>query len=180
VLDVGNLLKTREFLLSEKFFSTRDKVIVKDHNQNPLGIFSSPVFAVGGKTYRLYDIGDQKNPVLTVKEKAVALRSTYTFFKGDKKDSNEVGKLKQELVSFGPRFWFEDPIGNKLFTMRGNLFGLDYKIFKEDNVVAEISKKLFKIRETYGVRMDQSLDDDTAVLVLGIVIMLHHEGEERH
>ncbi len=51
-------------------------------------------------------------------------------------------------------------------------------IFLEDKVIAEISKKLWKIKDTYGLRMDESLDDDSAMLVLGIVIMLHHEKEE--
>ncbi len=46
--------------------------------------------------------------------------------------------------------------------------------------VAEITREVFHVRDTYGVRMDPRLDDDTAVVVLGVVIMLHHEAEERH
>lgn len=175
---MGDLLKTREFVLSEKLISTRDQVNAMDVNGNLLGIFSSKLLYIGGRTYRLYDVKDENTAILTVKEKALAVRSTYTFYKGDKKDANEIGKLKQELISFTPRFWFEDPSGNVLFTMKGDLFALDYKIFKEDTVVAEVSRELFHITDTYGVRMDPYLDDDTAMVVLGTVIMLHHEKEE--
>ncbi|MGZ7167778.1 MAG: LURP-one-related family protein [Halobacteriota archaeon] len=177
---MGDLLKTREFVLSETLISTRDQVNVMDVSGNLLGIFSSKLLYVGGRTYRLYDVKDENTAILTVKEKAVAVRSTYTFYKGDKKDENEIGKLKQELVALTPHFWFEDPLGNMLFTMKGDLFALDYKIFRGDAVVAEISRELFHIRDTYGVRMDPYLDDVTAMIVLGTVIMLHHEQEERH
>ena len=54
------------------------------------------------------------------------------------------------------------------------------EILKDNKVVAEINKKLFKsrIRGTYGIKMVPNLDDDSAMLVLGIVLMLHHEKEE--
>ena len=136
-----DLLKTREFLMTEKLFSIRDKVNVMDINKEPIGIFSSKLISLG-KNYRLYDIKDQEKAILTVKEKVVSLRSSYTFFKGDKEDANEIGKLKAKLVSIKPNFWFEDPSGNKLFTMKGKLFRLTYKILKEDKEIAEISKKL--------------------------------------
>jgi uncharacterized protein YxjI len=177
---MGDLLKTREFVLSEKLISAWDKVNVTDLNGNLLGIFARKLLVVGGAMYRLYDVADEDTTILTVKEKLVAVRPTYTFYRGDEKDANEIGKLKRELVSLLPRFWFEDPSGNTLFTMKGNLFELDYEIFKENNPVAEISRELFHIRDTYGVRMDPRLDDDTSMVVLGIVIMLHHEREERH
>ncbi|MBY8984913.1 MAG: LURP-one-related family protein [Candidatus Lokiarchaeota archaeon] len=173
-----SLKSTREFLLQEKLFSIRDKVKVRGIDKQELGIFASKIISIG-KNYRLYTIEDQENAILTVKEKVISLRSTYSFFKGDKDDANLIGKLKQKLISIKPKYWFEDPDENKMFTMKGNIWQLKYKIYLEDKVVAEISKKLWKIKDTYGVRMDESLDDDSAMLVLGIVVMLHHEKEEQ-
>ncbi len=176
---MGDLLKTREFVLSEELISLRDRVNVMDVNGHLLGLFSSELLYLGGRTYRLYDVMDEHTPLLTVKEKAIAVRSTYTFYKGEKKDENEIGKLKQELVALTPHFWFEDPSGITLFRMEGDLFALDYRIVTKDAVVAEVSRELFHITDTYGVRMDPNLDDDTAMVVLGAVIMLHHEKEEQ-
>ncbi|MFX0000029.1 MAG: LURP-one-related/scramblase family protein [Candidatus Hodarchaeota archaeon] len=172
-----SLKSTREFLLQEKFFSIRDKVKVMSIDKKELGIFIAKIISIG-KNYRLYDIDDQENAILTVKEKVISLRSTYSFYKGEKDDENLIGKLKRKLISIKPKYWFEDPDENKLFTMKGNIWQLKYKIFLEEKVVAEISKKLWKIKDTYGIRLDQSLDDDSAMLVLGIVVMLHHEKEE--
>ena len=173
-----SLNSTREFLLQEKLFSIRDKVKVMGLDKQELGIFIAKILSIG-KNYRLYTMEDQENPILTVKEKVISLRSTYSFFRGDKEDENLIGKLKQKLISIKPKFWFEDPDENKLFTMKGNFWKLKYKIFLEDKVIAEISKKLWKIKDTYGLRMDESLDDDSAMLILGIVVMLHHEKEEQ-
>jgi uncharacterized protein YxjI len=173
-----SLKSTREFLLQEKLFSIRDKVKVMGIDKQELGIFVAKILSIG-KNYRLYTIEDQEHAILTVKEKAISLRSTYSFFKGEKDDANLIGKLKQKLISIKPKFWFEDPDENKLFTMKGNFWRLKYKIFLEGKVIAEISKKLWKIRDTYGLRIDESLDDDSAMLILGIVVMLHHEKEER-
>ncbi len=172
-----SLQNTREFLLQEKLFSIRDKVKIMGVDKEELGIFSSKLISIG-KNYRLYTIDDQENAILTVKEKAISMRSTYSFFKGEKDDANLIGKLKAKLISIKPKYWFENPNEKKLFTMKGNIWQLKYKIYLEDKVVAEISKKLWKIKDTYGVRIDKSVDDDSAMLILGIVVMLHHEKEE--
>ncbi|MHA2009511.1 MAG: LURP-one-related family protein, partial [Promethearchaeota archaeon] len=118
---------------------------------------------------------------LTVHEKVVSLRSTYTFYRGGEQDDDKyIGKLKRKIVSVKPNYWFEDPNETKVFTMKGNIFTLKFKIIKDKKVVAEIHKKLFKslIKGTYGIKMSPDLDDDSAMLVLGIVLMLHHEKEE--
>jgi uncharacterized protein YxjI len=62
--------------------------------------------------------------------------------------------------------------------MKGNIWALKYTIQKYGKDIAWVNQKLFRIRGTYGVKIDPDLDDDTAMLVLGIVVMLHHEKEE--
>ncbi|MBA7694732.1 hypothetical protein ES703_103345 [subsurface metagenome] len=173
-----SLQKTREFILSEKLVSLKDKVWVMDAKKEKLGYFMGKIIKIGN-TYRLRDLQDEENPLLTVHEKIVSLRATYTFYKGGEKDDDKfIGKLKRKLVAIKPTYWFEDPGENKLFTMKGSIFGLKYKIQKDGKEIAQISKKLFKIKGTYGVQIASDVDDDTAILVLGIVITLHHEKEE--
>ncbi|MGQ4874017.1 MAG: LURP-one-related/scramblase family protein [Promethearchaeia archaeon] len=173
-----SLLSTREFLLQEKIGSLRDKVWVMNTNKEKLGYFKGKIIKVGN-TFRLYDMND--NPILTVHEKLISMRSTYTFYwGGEKEDDKFIGKLKKKLVSIKPSYWFEDKDENKVFTMKGNVFSLKYKILKDGKQVAEISKKFFKslLKDSYGVKIDPTLDDQSAMLILGIVIMLHHEKEE--
>jgi uncharacterized protein YxjI len=172
------LEKTREFILQEKMISLTDKGVIMNLDKEKIGSFRGKLIKIGN-TYRIRDLDE--NPVLTVHEKVISLRSTYKFYKGGEQDENQfLGQLKRKLVSIKPSYWFEDPNENQLFTMKGNIFTLKFKILKDGKEVAEIHKKLFKslIKGTYGVKMNPDLDDDSAMLVLGIVLMLHHEKEE--
>ena len=173
-----SLQKTREFMLQEKMISLRDKGKIMNLNKEVIGTFAGNIIKIGN-TYRIRDLDE--NPVLTVHEKIISMRSAYTFYKGGEQDEDKyIGKLKRKLVAVKPSYWFEDPDEKKVFTMKGNIFTLKFKILKDNKEVAEIRKKLFKslLKGTYGVKMSPDLDDDSAMLVLGIVLMLHHEKEE--
>jgi uncharacterized protein YxjI len=165
-------------MLQEKMVSLRDKGKIMNLNKEVIGTFAGKLIKIGN-TYRIRDLDE--NAVLTVHEKVISMRSTYKFYKGgEQDDDNYIGKLKRKIVSVKPNYWFEDPNENKVFTMKGNIWRLKYKILKDKKVVAEIHKKLFKslIKGTYGIKMSPDLDDDSALLILGIVLMLHHEKEE--
>ncbi|TFF69348.1 MAG: hypothetical protein EU516_00105 [Promethearchaeota archaeon] len=173
-----SLQKTREFILQEKMFSLTDKGKIMNINKEVIGTFQGKLIKIGN-TYRIRDI--EENPVLTIHEKVISMRSAYTFYKGGEQDEDKyIGKLKRKIVSVKPKYWFEDPQENRVFTMKGNIFTLKFKILKDNKVVAEINKKFFKsiLKGTYGIKIIPELDDDSAMLVLGIVIMLHHEKEE--
>ncbi len=173
-----SLQKTREFMLQEKMISLKDKGKIMNINKEVIGTFAGKLIKIGN-TYRIRDLDE--NPVLTVHEKVISMRSTYKFYKGGEEDEDKyIGKLKRKIVSVKPSYWFEDPNENKVFTMKGNIWTLKFKILKDNKVVAEIHKKLFKslIKGTYGVKMSPEIDDDSAMLILGIVLMLHHEKEE--
>ena len=173
-----SLQKAREFLLREKLLSFRDKVRVMTPDQQELGYFKGKIIKIGN-TYRLWDLQDESNALLTVHEKIISLRSSYTFYKGgEKRDDKFIGKMKRKLVSIRPKYWFENPNEERIITMKGNIWALKFSIQKDGKDIAWVNQKLFRIRGTYGVKMDPDLDDDTAMLVLGIVVMLHHEKEE--
>jgi len=175
---MSKLTSTREFILQEKMISLKDKGKIMNMNKEVVGTFGGKLIKIGN-TYRIRELDD--TPVLTVHEKIISLRSAYTFYKGgEQEDDKFIGKLKQKLVSIKPSYWFEDGNENKIFTMKGNMLSLKFKILKDKKQVAEIKKKLFKsmLKGTYGIQMSPDLDDDSALLVLGIVLMLHHEKEE--
>ena len=170
-----SLQKTREFLLQEKLVSFRDKIKVMTPDKQELGYFKGKLIKIGN-TYRLRDLNE--TPILTVSEKVISLRASYSFYKGGEKDESQyLGKMKRKLVSIKPKYWFEKD-EERIFDMKGNLWALKYTVQKDGKDIAWVNKKLFKIKGTYGVKIDPNLDDDTAMLILGIVVMLHHEKEE--
>ena len=173
-----SLQKTREFILREKMISLTDKGEIMNLDKEVIGTFRGKLIKIGN-TYRIREVDE--TPILTIHEKIISLRSAYTFYKGGEQDDDKfIGKMKQKIISIKPKYWFEDPDENRVFTMKGNILTLKFKILKDNKVVAEIHKKLFKsiLKGTYGVKMNPDLDDDSAMLILGIVIMIHHEKEE--
>ncbi|MFX1568371.1 MAG: LURP-one-related/scramblase family protein [Promethearchaeota archaeon] len=171
-----DLRKQREFLLQEKLMSFKDKVKVMTPEREELGYFKGKLIKIGN-TYRLRDLNDKT--LITVHEKVVSMRSTYKFYEGEEENEEKLfGRLKRKLVSVKPNYWFENASEEKIFTMKGNIWALKYKIIKDGKEIAEISKKLFKIKGTYGVKINPDISDDMAMLILGIVVMLHHEKEE--
>jgi uncharacterized protein YxjI len=173
-----SLQKTREFMLNEKMISLTDKGEIKSIDGVLLGTFRGKLIKIGN-TYRIRDLDEV--PILTISEKIISLRSSYKFYRGgEKEDDKLIGQLKRKLISIKPNYWFEDPNENRVFTMKGNLMTLKFKILKDGKEVAEIRKKLWKslLKNTFGIKMSPDLDDESAMLILGIVIMLHHEKEE--
>jgi len=173
-----SLQKTREFMLNEKMISLTDKGEIRNLDNELLGTFRGKLIKIGN-TYRIRDLNEV--PILTISEKIISLRSSYKFYRGgEKEDDQLIGQLKRKLVSIKPSYWFEDPNENRVFTMKGNLMTLKFKILKDGQEVAEIRKKLWKslLKNTFGIKMSPELDDESAMLILGIVIMLHHEKEE--
>ncbi len=165
-------------MLNEKMISLTDKGEIRNLDNELLGTFRGKLIKIGN-TYRIRDL--EEVPILTISEKIISLRSSYKFYRGgEKEDDQLIGQLKRKLVSIKPSYWFEDPNENRVFTMKGNLMTLKFKILKDGQEVAEIRKKLWKslLKNTFGIKMSPDLDDESAMLILGIVIMLHHEKEE--
>ncbi len=170
------LLQTREFILQQKIMAFRDTLKVKNGDNEVLGYFVKKIMSVGD-TYRLKDL--EENDILTVHQKVLALRATYRFYWGSEVDEEKlIGSIKQKLVAIKPSYWFEDPQENKIFTAKGNFFKYEFEIEKDGKEIAEVSKKLFSIKDTYGIRINKDVDDKTAMIIIGFCIMLQSQEEQ--
>jgi uncharacterized protein YxjI len=176
-----SLARRREFLMRERWFSLRDKVSVMDPaTQEPVGHFQRKIFSIR-TLYRLYDLSGEVE--LIVQQKLWAVRPTYKFFSGDPSGEPDeaalLGRLRKKLFSFRPFYWFEGPDGTRQFEVKGNLIGLKYEITRDGRSIGSVSKKLWAIRDTYGLRIESTVPDQTALLLLGSVIVIHANHERR-
>ena len=178
-----SLAKRREFLMRERWFSLWDKVEVMDPvTQGVVGRFQRKLLSIRTQ-YRLQDpLGDIE---LIVQQKLLAWRPTYKFFRGNPSgEPDEVGFLgilRREFFAFYPHYWFEAPDGTRRFEVKGNFIGLKYEITQDGRGIGSVSKTFWAIRDTYGLRIDASVPDQTALLLLGSVVVIHaiHEKRER-
>ena len=178
-----NLARYRDFLMREKWFSLRDKVDVMDPaTQTAVGHFERKILSIR-TLYRLYDLPGQVE--LIVQQKLWAVRPTFRFFSGNPSgqpdEKARLGQLKKKLFTFKPAYWFETPDGSRRFDVKGNFIGLKYEITQDGRVIGSVSRTFWAIRDTYGLRIDAAVPDQTALLLLGSVIVIHaiHEKRER-
>ena len=128
------------------------------------------IYKVDGKVLRIRDtlhLKDMAGKVLCrIKEKLIAITDTMTIEGGDGKNLATIHKaLISPLVD---RFSVKVKDGPDLH-ITGNLLDYEYEIKDGGRKVAEISKKWFRITDTYGVEIAPEQND---VLILAITVAL--------
>ena len=74
--------------------------------------------------------------------------------------------MKQKLASIGDDFWIEDEDGLKA---HGNVVDHEYEIERDGDTVATISKRWFRVRDTYGVEVGEG--EDVGFLLATVVAL---------
>jgi uncharacterized protein YxjI len=86
-----------------------------------------------------------ENRDFTVDQRLLSVRNTYVL---KNKLGEQLGFVKQEFVSWGPHFWFEDNAGNRLGDVDGKVVTVhhEYEIKDKDGQVkAKVKKKILKL-----------------------------------
>jgi len=173
--------KRREFLMRERWFSLKDRVdVMEPATQTPVGFFERKIFSIR-TLYRLYDLSGENE--LIVQQKLLTLPPAYRFFSGNPSGEPDeaalLGQLKRRFFPFMPFYWFEANDGTRRFEVRGDFIGLNYEIVQDGRSIGSVSRTFWAIRDTYGLRIDASVPDRTALLLLGTVVVIHAIHERR-
>jgi uncharacterized protein YxjI len=109
------------------------------------------VFRVNGKVARIRDtwvLEDREGHTLAeIREKKLSIRDSITIEIG-----NQKATVKKALVGIRDRFNIEVEGGDDL-KAHGNIVDHEYEIERDGDKVAEVSKKWFRVRDTYGVEI---------------------------
>jgi uncharacterized protein YxjI len=124
-------------------------------------------FKVDGKAMRLRDTfvledaaGEE---VAKIKERVLSVRDT---MKIERAAGNAT--VHKALIGLRDRFKIEVEGGADM-TAHGNLLDHEYEIESDGNEVASVSKKWFRIRDSYGVEIQPGQDD---ALILAITVCI--------
>jgi uncharacterized protein YxjI len=133
---------------------------------------------------------DQGQKVFKVDGKALRVRSTLQF---EDAQGNALCKIQERMLRVKDSMEIEGPGGERLamvkkalitplrdrwtvkigngpdLDVQGNILDHEYRIGEGRDKVAEISKKWFRIRDTYGVAIDPGQND---VLILAITVAI--------
>jgi uncharacterized protein YxjI len=127
------------------------------------------VFKVDGKAMRVRDtlkIKDvQGNVVAEIQEKMVRVKDTMDIAR----NGQVIATVKQALVTPVRGRFSVNVTGGADMDVDGNVLGHEFKITQGGRQIAEISKKWFRIRDSYGVDI-QAGQDDALILAVAVVI----------
>jgi uncharacterized protein YxjI len=145
--------------MREKMISVGDDYWIEDES-------GANVFKVNGKALRIRDTWKLENAnhdtVAEIQEKKLSVRDKIEIeFPGGRSAT-----VKKALVGFRDRFHVEVDDGPDL-KVHGNIVDHEYEIERDGDKIAEVSKKWFRVRDTYGVEV---FDEQQTVLILAITV----------
>jgi uncharacterized protein YxjI len=139
---------------------------------------------------------DQGQKVFKVDGKALRVRDTLKF---EDAHGNELCKIQERMLRVKDSMEIEGPGGEQLamvkkaiitpvrdrwtvkikngpdLDVQGNILDHEYRIGEGRDRVAEVSKKWFRVRDTYGVEIAEGQDDILVLAATVAIDMMAHE-----
>jgi uncharacterized protein YxjI len=150
------------YRMREKIFAIGDDFWV----ENEAG---DRVFKVNGKALRIRETFILESPsgdeLFKIQEKKLHIRDTMEI----ERDGKTVATVKKALITpLRDRFAIELEAGGEL-SAKGNIVDHEYEIERDGDKIAEISKRWFRVRDTYGITVAPGQDD---ALVLAATVCI--------
>jgi len=154
----------RRFQMREDLISIGDDYWIEDES-------GAKAFHVDGKAMRVretWKLDDaQGNQVALIREKKLSVRDKISIELTSGREASSA-TVHKALVGIRDRFVI-DVDGGEDLKAKGNIIDHEYEIERDGDRVAEISKKWFRVRETYGVEIEPGVDP---VLILAITVAI--------
>jgi uncharacterized protein YxjI len=133
-------------------------------------------FYVDGKALRLrvtIIIKDaQGNEVYKLKEKLLRIKDTMDI---QDVDGETAATIKKALIAPLRDRWKVEVANGLEMDIQGNILDHEYKIEAGKEKVAEVSKKWFRIRDTYGVEIEPGQDNALILTITAALDQMAHD-----
>jgi len=157
----GEATSTR-YRMREKLVSFGDDFVIETAQ-------GRPAFRVDGKALRVRNtikIDDTRGRTqYTVQERMLRLKATMVI----ERDGRTVARIKKALVTPLRDRFDVNVAGQPPLHVRGNVLDHEYTITRNGATVATVSKRWFRVRDTYGVEVSPG-EDDAFVLAVTAAI----------
>ncbi len=147
-----------KFQMREKLMAIGDDFWIEDED-------GRRVFKVDGKAARLRDtfiLEDANgNELAKIQEKKLSVRDKMTIERGTTRAT-----VHKRLLGIRDHYIIEVD-GAKDLKAHGNIVDHEYEIERDGDTVANVSKKWFRVRDSYGVEMAEGQD---VALILAVTV----------
>src|SRR3954453_4415678 len=150
------------YQMREKMFSIGDDYWIENDD-------GQRVYKVDGKrmrmrkTFHLENAGGQE--LLKIQEKKLSIRDAMRI----ERDGDTIATVRKAMITpFRDRYVVSVENGEDL-KAKGKILDHNYKIERDGDQIAEVSKKWFRVRDTYGIEINEG---ENAALILAIAVCL--------
>ena len=91
-------------------------------------------------------------------------------------NGKQVGMVKKALITPIRERWTVKIKDGPDLDVQGNILDHEYSIGEGSDKVAEVSKKWFRIRDSYGIEVDAGQDDAVILMIAIAIDEMAHEG----
>jgi uncharacterized protein YxjI len=155
------------YRMREQLLSIGDDYWIEDEAGNR-------AFRVDGKALRIrqtFVLEDaQGNEVAKIQERKLSVRDKMAIDR-----SGSTATVKKALVGIRDRFSI-DVEGAQEMQAKGNFVDHEYEVERDGSVIARVSKRWFRVRDTYGVEIAPGEDDALLLAVTVCIDALSHRG----
>ncbi|MBO7176169.1 MAG: LURP-one-related family protein [Clostridia bacterium] len=155
-----------KLLFKQRFFSWFDSYDIFDENENVL-------FSVEGQLswgHRLHILNAKGEHVGTVKQRVMTFLPRFELYFGEE----YVGCITKEFSFFRPNF----SVDHNGWSIDGDFLEWDYQILDSAGaLVAEVSKELFRMTDTYVIDV---VREEDALSALMVVLAIDAEKDSRN
>lgn len=160
-----------KYLIKQKVFSFSDTYTIYNEKEQPAFLAKFKILSLSNKFY----LSTVQGEIIYETDKKIFSFLPEFYIK---KYNQLYGTLKKELTFFKPKFNLVSEYGN--YNLEGDFFHYNFNFYKNGNIIADINKKFFSFRDSYGV--DISEEEDHAFILTNVIILdfLFHNSTRKN
>jgi uncharacterized protein YxjI len=159
------------YQMRQKLVSIGDDYWIEDED-------GERVLRVDGKAMRLRDTLDLEDPdgnkICRIQTRVLHIRDSMAI---EAPDGQRLALVHKALISPLRERWKVDLAGDREWKVQGNVVDHEYEIEADGRKIAEVSKKWFRIRDTYGVEIAPEQNRALVLAVTVAVDTMAHPGK---
>ncbi|MFI1014622.1 LURP-one-related/scramblase family protein [Streptomyces sp. NPDC020965] len=160
-----------KYLVRDKLFAIGDDYWIEDER-------GRHAFLVDGKALRLRDTLELKDPtglvLITLRKKLLSLRDTMTI----ERDEATLATIRRKRLSLLRNHYRVTLVEGTELDVSGRLLDREFVIEYEGELLAHVSRRWFRVRETYAIDVVRE-DADAALLIAVAVCVIRMAEKER-
>jgi uncharacterized protein YxjI len=161
-------VQSTKYRMREKLFAIGDDFWIENDQ-------GERVFKVNGKALRVRETlvleSSSGEELYTIQEKKLRVKDTMDIERGGR----QVATVKKALLTpLRDRFSISVEGGDDM-EAKGNIVDHEYKIERGGDEVAEVSRRWFRVRDTYGIEIKPGQDDGLLLATAVCIDQMSHE-----